>query len=340
MKFKHTLVLLIILIVAAAFVFIIERPFENRSEKIRKEAGLLFPELQIEEVKKLLIKKADETTTTLKNRDDVWYVVTDKENYPADPQLINEAIKTLQALKKVNLASRKKDKHALFKVKEKMGMEVILFGSEDKELARLIVGKNGPDFFSTYIRRADADEVFLYERYLKGHYDKPISNWRDKTIFDFDADEVTEIKIAKKEETIIISKDTKKNWHIEKPISLFAENKEVEKILNTFSSLKASDFADEKILKKSGLAEPECKISVTLKDGETKTLFVGNKKEDHYYYAKTEEKDYLYLLYKTSVENLTPSIKDLEKADINPEEGEDKPEEEQEALPLVPPNRR
>jgi len=340
MKFKHTLVLLIILIVSAAFVFMIERPFENRSKKIREEAGLLFPELQIEQVHKLLVKKADETTTTLQKRNDLWYVDTDKENYPADPQLINEAIKTLQALKKINLASRKKGKHALFQVKEKMGMEVSLFDQENTELARLIVGKNGPDFFSTYIRKADENEVFLYERYLKGHYDKSVSNWRDKKIFDFDAEEVTEIKITKEEETIVLSKDTKENWHIEKPISLLAQNKEVEKIITIFCSLKASDFADEAVLQKSGLADPARRISATLKDGKTKTLFIGNNKEDRYYYAKSGDNDYLYLLYKATIDNLNPSLKDLEKAEIDPEAAEEKHDEEPEAPPMMPPSRR
>jgi len=319
MKFRNNLILLITLIIFATLVLLIEKPFENKSKKIRQEAGLLFPELQTEQVKKIQVKKDDGTTITLIERDNIWYIVG-KEEYPADPQLVKEAIEKVKGIKKLNLVSRKKDKQALFEVKEGMGTEVMFFGPGNKEIAQLFIGKSGPDLFSTYIRRAKSEEIFLYGEYLKGSFDRQVNIWRDKTIFDFNANEVTELKIAKKKETILLSKDTKGNWHIEQPISSLGEKTEVDKLLSTLSRLKAADFAKEEELKKSGLDKPAYRISVTLQDEREKRLLIGNRKGKYQYYAKNDEKKYLYLLYKTTVEDLTPSVKDLEKGEAEPEE--------------------
>ncbi|MFH0814278.1 MAG: DUF4340 domain-containing protein [Pseudomonadota bacterium] len=319
MKVKHNLILLIILIIFATLVLIIERPFENKAMKMREEALPLFPELQLEKVKKLLVRKSDNTTITLKNQDNVWYVV-DKEDYPADPQAIDEAITKLRDLKKFNLVSSKKDKHALFEVKEGVGMEVIAFGAEDKKVADLLIGKAGPDLFSTYIRKADSDEVFLYGEYLKGQFDREVNTWRDKTIFAFNPDDATQLTMVHKDEATVLSKDTKGNWQMEKPISSLAEKTKVEEVLSMLSTLRASDIAAEEAFKDSGLDQPEYQISVKLKDDQKKTLYIGNKKEDRFYYAKSDEKNYLYFLYKSIVEKLTPSVKDLEKAKTEPEE--------------------
>ena len=335
MKAKQNLVLLIILVIFATVVIIVERPFENKAKKVEEEALPLFPELQADKVKKLEIKKSDKSTITLKNKDSVWYVV-DKEEYPADPQAVDESIKKLQGLKKLNVVSTKKDKHGLFEVKEGMGMEVSAFGPEDKKVADLLIGKNGPDLFSTYIRRAESDEVFLVGEYLKGPFEREVNNWRDKRMFEFNADAVSELTIAHKDEVIAMSKDTKGEWQLEKPVSGIGDKDKVQEVLRTLSALRASDFADEAATKDSGLGTPEYQISVKLADGSKKTLSVGNKKDEQFFFAKSDGKNYVYLLHKSLMEKLTPTVKDLEKAKAAPEEGQESQSPAAQKLPELP----
>ena len=127
MKAKQNIIFLIILVIFATIVIIVERPFENKAKKVREEALPLLPELQTAKVKKLEIRKGDKTTITLKNKDTVWYVVG-AEEYPADPQAVAEAIKKLEDLKKLNLVSTKKDKHALFEVNPGPGWRLLSLG--------------------------------------------------------------------------------------------------------------------------------------------------------------------------------------------------------------------
>jgi hypothetical protein len=338
-KLKHNLILLIALIVFASVILLFENPFENKAKKTRGKASPLFPGLKIEQVKKIVVKKGN-TTTTLEKRDHLWYLL-DKEDYPADPTIIEGVLKKIKDFKKINLASRKKDKHSLFEVKEGIGIEVSLYGSEKKELARFLMGKNGPDFLSTYIRKADADDVYLYDDYLRADFDKQKNNWRDKTILAFNPNEVATLTISKvkEKETIVLLKDTQGNWQLEEPISSLAENPAIEKILTTLGSLKAADLADEeKEIKDSGLDDPTYQITVKLKDNRKNTLMIGNKKEKGQYYAKNDEKKYLFLLDLNTVESLVPKIKDLQKTKT--ESGEKKPQEKTEAPSPPSPGRR
>jgi hypothetical protein len=320
-KLKHNLILLIVLIVFASVILLFERPFENKAKKTREEASPLFPGLKVEQVKKIVVKKSN-TTTTLEKRGNLWYIL-DKEAYPADPTIVEGVIKKIQGFKKINLASRKKDKHSLFEVKEGMGVEVTLLGLEKKELARFLIGKTGPDFLSTYIRKEDSDDVYLYDDYLRGDFDKQVNNWRDKTVLAFNPNEVVTLTISKlkEKETIELTKDTQDKWQLEEPISSLAENPPIEKLLATLGNLKATDFADEeKEVKESGMDDPTYQITVRLKDDRKKTLLVGNKKEKGQYYAKNDEKKYLFLLDQNTVESLVPKVKDLQKAKTESEE--------------------
>lgn len=318
MKPKQNLILLIVLIAFAALVLLIERPFENKAEKAREEAGLFFPDLQPDKVKKIEIKKQDKSTVTLKNQDNVWYVA-DKEDYPADAEVVKAVLEKVKGLKQVNLASRKKEKHELLEVKEGKALEVKLFDKDGAGLAELFVGKSGPDVLSTYVRKAGADEVYQDEGMLRSDFDRGLNAWRDKTMCAFDAKEAKELKIVKKEETIALSKDTQGNWQIEQPISGLAENKEVEKVLDTLATLRAGDFAQDEEAASYGFEAPLYEISAKLKDGGTKTLVIGNKKGEYQFFAKSSEKKYVYILYKSVVESLTPPVKTLQKVEVEPD---------------------
>jgi hypothetical protein len=64
-----------------------------------------------------------------------------------------------------------------------------------------------------------------------------------------------------KDEAIVLSKDTKGEWQMEKPVSRLGEKAKVEEVLNTLSTLRASDFADEETPSKdAGLDKPESQI--------------------------------------------------------------------------------
>lgn len=325
MKSRRNLILLIVLIVFAGLILIVERPFNDKATQRKAQARQFFPGLDVHTVSQIQIMRggSDQAMVTITKRDDTWVILEGETEYPADQRQVTEAIDKLRQLKKVNLASRREDKHDIFEVTEARALAVTLLDSNDKETAHLFIGKPGPDFFSTYIRKAGSNEVYLSEEFLKGVYDREPRVWRDKTLFDFKPDDVHEVRIKAGGQMVLLSKDTRGNWHLEKPISSLADSKEVEQLLNILSALKASDYADGIPLEESGLDPPEIRVTVMLKDSGTKDLFISAQEEDApHHYARVSDKKHLYTLHQSVVERLTPEVRDLEKADV-PEENEE-----------------
>ncbi len=346
MKFKKNLILLLLLIVAAVFVLLVDRPFEDKGKKAREEAVLLFPSLQTSEVKKLSVKRSDDTTPIMLTKvDNAWYVMaqdtarvkdedgaaalqeegttgaiteeTTQESYAANKDAVTEVIAKLKSLKAANLASRNQDKHDLFEVTDGKGINVVAYGPDDEELANLFIGKAGPDLFSTYIRKNGSNEVYLYDKYLKGDFDRQVDTWRDRTIFDFKSEEITGLTIANKDETLTLQKNENNTWQIVLPRECPAQSTTVTRLATSLATLRAGKFADDVTLEDSGLVEPQTRITMTFEDGSTKTLLIGNKKEDNYFYAKAGDKKNIYEIYKGIVEKLTPSLQELEKEEVD-----------------------
>jgi len=352
MNFRKNLVLLLILVVAVLLVFFLERPFKKDTEKADEHVKALFPALKIEEVKKVEIRRPKEKNLIVLQRiDQSWYVteavppanadsgakpdqqsgaakdeaepqpekaaagqqLPAQEPYPADQDAVKEALEKMQSLKEDNLASRNKDKHGLFEVTGGSAIEVAAFNSKGQELGRLFVGKEGPDFFSNYIRKVGSDIVYLYPNFLKGNFDRQLDNWRNRKIFDFAAADVAGLKIAKKNETLTLQKGDTGEWRIEQPIQAEADGTKITSIVSSLSTLTAGKFADAVTAEQAGLDSPEAELTVTFKDGSTRLLLVGEKKEENFYYVKAGDQKYIYEAYKSVVDTLMPSLQDLEK---------------------------
>ncbi len=321
MKTRKNLILLIALIVLAGLILILERPFEDKAEKKEASAALFFPALDPTAVDKLRIKRSDDETLNITKRDGRWVLSYREKEYPADPLMVTEAIDALQQIKELNLASRQQNKHDLFEVTEGSSREVTLYDAADKEVAHLFIGKSGPDFFSTYIRKAGTADVYLSDDFPKGLFDQPATTWRDKTLLAFNPEEVNAVTISKENETIVLSKDSQGNWHLEKPISSLADSQKVKELLTGLSTLTASDYADGISLEESGLKDPAIRIIMTLKDQSVNELLIGIKQvDDNAYYVKTGHREYIYTLHSTIVDRISPEVITLEKANIPSEE--------------------
>ena len=183
MKGKKNLILLIALVVLAGIILIVEQPFENKSRQKKAEAPLFFPDLDPSAVTQITISKAPGKTVVISSTENNWTVIHDNEPYPADREMIAEAIEMFVTLKEIDLASRNKNKHDLFEVRDNNALKVTFFADSAEPLAGLLIGKSGPDFFSTYIRKAGADEVYISDTPLKSLYDRPAASWRETTPF-------------------------------------------------------------------------------------------------------------------------------------------------------------
>ncbi len=302
MKTKQLLILGAIFVVLVVVVLLFENPFgQSEYEKKVETAIPLFPNFDKEQVAKIEIIATGETTT-LSKQDSNW-VVASMNNYPADSEGITELLSKVAEFKNTQRVSNNPEKQAEFEV-DSTGVEAKLMDTNDKPLAHLFVGKTTPGFLSSYVRAADANDVYVVQGYLQSVFDKGERTWKDRTIFDFNKGIVTQLNISSSEETVELRLDAEGTWQMLKPIASAAKQTEVDSLLTTLSGLDTDDFAERPDnLGEYGLDMPESTISAERNDGITATLHIGNE-EDGKLYVKRDDTDTVFRLFKSNVDRL------------------------------------
>ena len=302
MKTKQLFILGAIFVVLAIVILLFENPFgQSEYEKKVETAMPLFPDFNEEQIVKIEITATGETTT-LSKQNGSW-VVASMDNYPADSEGVAELLSKVTEFKNTQRVSNNPEKQAEFEV-DSTGVEAKLMDANDKVLVHLFVGKTTPGFLSSYVRPANSNDVYVAQGYLQSVFNKGTRTWKDRTIFSFNKGIVTQLNIISSEETVELRLDAEGTWQMLKPVVAVAKTTEVDTLLTTFSGLDTDDFAeatDE--LAEYGLDTPQSTISALLNDGTTATLHVG-KEEEGKLYVKRDDKDTVFRLFKSNVDNL------------------------------------
>lgn len=317
MKTKQLLTLGGVFVFLLLVVLIFENPFgKSEHEKKVETATPLFPDFDQEQVTKIEIIATGETTTLSKNESE--WVVASMDNYPADSEGVAQLLTKVGELKNTQRVSNNPEKQPEFEV-DSTGVEAKLMDVNDKVLAHLFVGKITPGFLSSYVRPADANDVYVAQGNLQSVFNKGTRTWKDRTIFEFDKGNVTELNISSPEEMVELRLDADGTWQMLKPEVAAANTTEVDNLLTTFSGLDTDDFANaQDDLAEYGLETPESVISAALNDGTTATLYIGNEAEGKLY-VKRDDSNTVFRLFKSNVDRLIKKSDTL-KAEAPPPE--------------------
>jgi len=318
MKKKSIFILLIIFAALVAVAIIVEGPMSNRDKKKAAKESILFPGFDADQVSSVEIT-TPERNVKLSRENDSWVVAT-ADNYSAAPEAIEEMMEAVKDLKLNRIASKSAEKYSQFRVDE-AGVEVKMLGAGEDVLAHFIVGKPGPDYvFSTYIRKADREEVLLVDGSVRTAFDKGSRGWRDRTIMKFDPTQVQRLTLISQDKgEIAIEAQENGDWQIIKPEVVPADRETVDEIVRDIANLSADDFAEKKELQEYKLDEPPSKFMVDLKDGTSRIVLFGDE-ANRQFYVKSEGKDVVFTLSKTRTESI---FRDLEALKAQPKEAEE-----------------
>ena len=317
MKTKQLLILGAIFVVLAIVALLFENPFgQSEYEKKVETATPLFPNFDKEQVAKIEIIATGETTT-LSKQEGNW-IVASMDNYPADSEGITELLSKIAEFKNTQRVSNNPDKQADFEV-DSTGVEAKLMDANDKLLAHLFVGKTTPGFLSSYVRPANANDVYVAQGYLQSVFDKGTRTWKDRTILNFNKGIVTQLNISSPEETVELRLDADGTWQMLKPVASAVKQTEVDSLLTTLSELDTDDFAETPDdLGAYGLDMPQSTISAVRNDGTTATLHIGNEEEGKLY-VKRDDTDTVFRLFKSNADRLIKKSDTLKAEEPPPE---------------------
>jgi hypothetical protein len=312
MAFRKTIIFAAILGFLLLIFYLIETP-QKKNKK--PEQPLFIEGFDKTAAAVIALKSKEKGEVRLEKKPEGWIVVSGQKTYQADKTPIDNLLDSVGKIKIEAIASKNLKKHKEFEVDQEKGVEVRIEDGAQKTLAHFYVGKSGPDLFSTYLRGADAAQVVLASGMLKMTFDRELKDWRNKTIFALNQQDITEY-LVKGEKGFHLKKGEKDQWEIIAPEKISPKKEPVEDCLKTVSTLKAADFA-EGPLKDFQLDQPSQEILVTMKDGSTRILLLGKEKNAYQRFVKTPDADTIYILEKYNLDKLMPALDTFRQGDAD-----------------------
>ncbi|OGY43004.1 MAG: hypothetical protein A2Y67_03390 [Candidatus Buchananbacteria bacterium RBG_13_39_9] len=160
-KTKKFITLIIILIILVAVFIFWQNPLNHKTNNGNTEE---ISTANLDNAQKIEISKGDKTTI-LQKENDKW-LVSSENNAEANLDYINKLIDALKEVKQGTIISQNKDKLATFELAEGQYTKVKLSDSSNNILLELLVGKMGPAYTQSYVKKLNSDNVLLINQNL------------------------------------------------------------------------------------------------------------------------------------------------------------------------------
>ena len=290
MRFRSTIILVVLLLGLGAYVYWIEYP--KAQEEAKKKTLIDFKADDATEVtlaypdREIALKKVGEEWRLTKPLDTLADTTTVKN-------LVN-AIAECEVKKELTETSGDLSQYGLDKPLVTVTVKV-----KDKALPAILVGKNTPVGASTYVERADDKKIVLTNSAFRAGMDKKVNDLRDKTILTYNDDDVQKIQISGADKDIeLVRQDG--NWRVDKPESWPGDAVTIRSFLSTLRSMRATDFPPDAAtdLATYGLDNPRLRVTVTIgkggKDTTEKQVLIGKQGEKNELYVQVSGQPTVY----------------------------------------------
>jgi hypothetical protein len=290
-----------------------------------------------EDITRIEIALADHSLT-LAGGGDAWKI--QPQGYPVDPIKVQDMLDTIAGLRLTELAAEKQD-YQRYDLDEESRITVKAY--MDEELLREFdIGKTPSTYRHTFVRMADDTRVYYARESFRSRFEFEVKDLRNKSVMDFDRNEISEIRITQANETLLFTKkaasvpqevgeaeaegETEAQTPQEPPAEQEAwvtmdgrtgDKTSLDTILSELSDLRCDEFLEGDPPDK----DQEPVFSVTVKGTKDYTLRIFTKQdtEDGKYPALSSENPYPFLLSTYKAERIIKKEKDL-----FPEEEENK----------------
>lgn len=303
MRFRSTLVLLLLLVGLGAYVYWVEVP---KSEEEAKKKTLF--EFKADDVTEVSLVYAD-SEIVLKKAGEDWRLIK-----PLDTAADATTVKNLiNAIAEAEVKKTFDDAANLAQYGLDPPFAKVTVKLKDKDLPTVLVGKSTPVGFSAYVKRVDEPKVVLTTAAFRSGMDKKVKDLRDKTLLNFADKDVQKIEIhGEGKDLALVQKDDR--WSIERPGKYAADAATMRTFLSTLRSMRAVDFAADQPtdLGSYGLDKPRLKVSLYLgKDNAEKDILIGKDAENKQLYVQGSGQPTVYVVSDWILRDLNKGINDF-----------------------------
>jgi hypothetical protein len=177
------------------------------------------------------------TSVTLEKQGNGW-MVTAPLRYRADQSVITAAVGKGKNIEVKNVVSSNPEKQHLFQVDSAGTLIQVYAGGSP--VAAFRVGKPGPSYMETYVRKEGSNDVFLAEGMFTYVFSHPAKDWRDKSIYKSEPELIRSVTYKYGDTTFTLAmKDSL--WRLNGDSVSQAT---VRSLLGSLANLQADDFVD------------------------------------------------------------------------------------------------
>ncbi len=328
MKFRTTIILLIIAAIGAAYIFLYDRK-QFRTEEWVQRQQMVLPDYKAGQINKIELKK-EKDAIVLESTDNVRWRMLQPLQLRADRSEVNDILSQFEFLRKIGTIKEGETENFDLKdygldkpqiaVNLWMKKGAILKGTEEMTGVeskytinigdRLAAGQN-----TVYINIEGSKDVIVVPAKFLEKIDKNINDLRNKWAFEYDIDAIERIRLQSGSKEPIVCSRADQHWWVTQPISDRGDSERIRDILSELKNLKIAeaDFVSDKKedIAKHGLDKPRLTISIgSSAEGDVQSLLLGHSL-DNRIYAKRDDESSIFFVHDVVLGDLDLEANDL-----------------------------
>lgn len=306
---KKNLLLLLVLAGLGAFVYFYEiKGGEERKEAEALEESLL--RVEDSDISGIEVRRPESPTIDLDRSGDRWRL-TGPVQSSVDRFVVDALVRDLTSAKRIRALEDVEGKLEEFGLSEPRMTLAVEAG--DREL---VVNLGDEDYTGSqiYAQLEGEDKVFITSKSVFTSADKPVKDWRSKTVLDYNQEDVQVVELERPEGSLRLEK-TEGRWRITEPIEDLGDESVISSLLSTVKYARIEDFvveeAEEEDLAEHGLNSPTYELKVKLAGGDQwQTLQLGEKTGEQYY-ARDPSRRNIFTVRASLTDNLDKPVDDF-----------------------------
>jgi hypothetical protein len=307
MNIKTTFILLLVFMGLLAFIFLFDV-----KDVGKEKPGEKLVDLSSDDVERIDFQTEGETMTFTREGEDNWLISAPIEA-KADKYEVDSIANDFSVLEIDRVVEDEPADLEKYGIPQK---EISLKFKDREDPVRILVGLENPLDQKYFAKREDETRVVLISSTHKTLFEKKVFDFREKSIFKLDTENVKGIKLRSGD--IQWEAETEEDdWFLKKPVISLAKKSDITSIISSLSDLKAKEFVSEEKtdeeLKKFKLESPEHTVILQMPLENQEVTFLIQKTEDKVY----------------ATTSLSPKIVEVEdtilsKLETNPQDMRDK----------------
>jgi hypothetical protein len=319
MKFRSTLILLLVAIGFGAYIFFVEK--DKPGARQAAEDAKKVVALDRDKISAITIKSAEATIELRKGANDVWTMEAPVKDR-ANTMTISSLMTAAEFLNFTSIIGEDKpvEKEQLKDFGLASAETKVTFISDGKPV-ELQFGKDAAIEGKVYVKLADSKKVYVISNDLKNQITKRPDEFRDRKLTDLDTEQVQKLAIKTPAGEIEAEKKNE-HWSLTKPLKARGDDTKIRDIISQASAAHIESFvADSANLAAFGLDQPRGTVSLFVEGRDKPSLLqiganLKEEKEKDKIYAKLSTREAVVVLPKTIEALLATKPNDLREKNL------------------------